>query len=411
MPADSKPIAKHVTEGGAPIWRKPMLTTPFFECYEPLVETRAFRMWGGYNTLTYFSSIEHEYFAIRNTTSVFDLTPMVKYDIRGPGAEDFLSRLLTRDVRKLKKNRVTYTMWCDDDGNVIDDGTVFKLGKDKYRLCTAERQLDWFLDSAIGFDVSIREITADIAALALQGPTSCSTLKHLGFEGVENLKPFEIGHFGQLGYEVMVSRTGFTGDLGYELWLDPSDAKPFWNSLMEAGSHRGIRPIGYGALEMARIEAGLLLPDSEFVNAEFTLRVNRGRTQLELGMDWLVDFEKGHFTGRRALLEQKKQGVPRMLVGLEVDGKKPAHDALVFDKEHGGREIGFTTCSLWSPTLKNNIAMALIDAPHYKGEGELWAEFYIKRELVWQKRRVRCKVVPRPFFAPERRKLTPPLDR
>src|SRR5204862_514749 len=114
-------IAKHVTEGGAPIWRKPVLTTPFFECYEPLIETRA----------------------IRNTTSVFDLTPMVKYDIRGPGAEDFLSRLLTRDVRKLKKNRVTYTMWCDDDGHVIDDGTVFKLGKDKYRLCTAERQLDW----------------------------------------------------------------------------------------------------------------------------------------------------------------------------------------------------------------------------------------------------------------------------
>ena len=214
-----KPIVKHVTEGNAPIWRKPMLTTPFFECYEPLIETRAFRMWGGYNTLTYFSSIEHEYFAIRNTTSVFDLTPMVKYDIRGPGAEDFLSRLLTRDVRKLKKNRVTYTMWCDDDGNVIDDGTVFKLGKDKYRLCTAERQLDWFLDSAIGFDVSIREITAEIAALALQGPTSCATLKHLGFAGIENLKPFEIGHYNELGYEVMVSRTGFTGDLGYELWL------------------------------------------------------------------------------------------------------------------------------------------------------------------------------------------------
>ena len=127
-----KPIVQHVTEGGAPIWRKPMLTTPFFECYEPLIETRAFRMWGGYNTLTYFSSIEHEYFAIRNTASLFDLTPMVKYDIRGPDSEAFLQRLLTRDVKKLKKNRVTYTMWCDDDGNVIDDGTVFKLGKDKY---------------------------------------------------------------------------------------------------------------------------------------------------------------------------------------------------------------------------------------------------------------------------------------
>ncbi len=404
-------VARHVTEGGAPVWRKPMLVTPFFECYEPLIETRAFRMWGGYNTLTYFSSIEHEYFAIRNSASLFDLTPMVKYDIRGPDAEAFLNRLVTRDVRKLKNNRVTYTMWCDDDGNTIDDGTIFKLGKNRYRLCTAERQLDWFLDSAIGFDASVREITAEVAALALQGPTSCAVLKKLGFAGVENLKPFEIGHYPELGFETMVSRTGFTGDLGYELWIAPAHARALWDALMAAGEARGIRPIGYGALEMARIEAGLLLPDSEFVNAEHTLRVNRGRTPLELGMDWLVDFGKGHFTGRRALLAQKQAGLKRCLVGLEVDGKKPAHDALLFDREHGGNEVGATTCAMWSPTLKSNIAMAMVDAPHHEGRGELWAEFYIRRELVWQKRRVRCRIVPRPFYTPERRKLTPPLDR
>ena len=394
-----------------PVWRKPMLVTPFFECYERYIETRAFRMWGGYNTLTTFGSIEHEYFAIRNTASIFDLTPMVKYSITGSDSEAFLQRLLTRDVKKLKKNRVTYTMWCDDEGNVIDDGTVFKLGKDKYRLCTAERQLDWFLDSALGFDVEVREVTAEVAALALQGPTSCSVLKGMGLMGVENLKPFDIGIYKELGFELMVSRTGFTGDLGYELWTAPQHARALWDTLIASGQGRGIRPIGYGALEMARIEAGLLLPDSEFVNAEYTLRTNRGRTPLELGMDWLVDFEKGHFTGRRALLKQKQEGVKRMLVGLEVDGKKPAHDALIFDKEHGGREIGATTCSMWSPTLKNNIAMAMLDAPHFEGRGELWAEFYIRRELVWQKRRVRCRIVPRPFFAPERRKLTPPLDR
>jgi aminomethyltransferase len=395
----------------APIYRKPLLTTPFYECYEPYIETRAFRQWAGYNTLTYFSSIEHEYFAIRNTASIFDMSPMIKYDIRGPGAEDFLQRLITRDVKKLKKNRVTYTMWCDDDGHVIDDGTVFKLGKDRYRLCTAERQLDWFLDSAIGFDVQIEEITQKIAALALQGPTTCAVLKHMGLVGVENLKPFELGIFKELGFEIMVSRTGFTGDLGYELWIAPENARALWDALIAAGTPRGIRPIGYGALEMARIEAGLLLPDSEFVNAEFTLRINRGRTPLELGMDWLVDFDKGHFNGRRALLKQKQEGVKRCLVGLEVDGKKPAHDALIFDRERGGKEIGATTCSLWSPTLKNNIAMAMIDAPHHQGQGELWAEFYIKRELVWQKRRVRCRIVERPFFSPERRRLTPPADR
>jgi aminomethyltransferase len=394
-----------------PVYRQPLLTTPFFECYEPLIETRAFRQWSGYNTLTVFSSVEHEYFAIRNTASLFDMSPMIKYSITGPDAEAFLNRLVTRDVRKLKTNRVTYTMWCDDDGHVIDDGTIFRLGKTKFRLCTAERQLDWFLYSAIGFDVKIEEITQDIAALALQGPTTCAVLKKMGLVGVENLKPFEIGIFKELGFEIMVSRTGFTGDLGYELWIAPKNARALWDALMAAGEARGIRPIGFAALEMARIEAGLLLPDSEFVNAEFTLRVNRAHTPFELGMDWLVDMEKGQFTGRRALLQQQKEGLKHCLVGLEVDGKKPAHDALIFDREHGGKQVGATTSSLWSPTLKRNIAMAMIDAPHHLGQGELWAEFYIKRELVWQKRRVRCKLAPRPFFAPERRKLTPPHDR
>jgi len=394
-----------------PLYRQPLLTTPFYECYEPLIETRAFRQWAGYNTLTYFSSIEHEYFAIRNSASIFDMSPMIKYQISGPDSEAFLNRLVTRDVRKLKTNRVTYTLWCDDDGHVIDDGTIFRLGKTKFRLCTAERQLDWFLYSAIGFDVQVKEITQDIAALALQGPTTCAVLKKMGLVGVEKLKPFEIGIFKELGFEIMVSRTGFTGDLGYELWIAPENARALWYALMAAGQGRGIRPIGYGALEMARIEAGLLLPDSEFVNAEFTMRTNRASTPFELGMDWLVDLDKGHFNGRRALVKQKAEGVKRCLVGLEVDDKKPAHDALIFDREHGGKEIGATTCSLWSPTLKNNIAMAMIDAPHHVGPGELWAEFYIKRELVWQKRRVRCRIVERPFFSPERRKLTPPNDR
>ena len=257
----------------------------------------------------------------------------------------------------------------------------------------------------------MREITADVAAIALQGPTSCAVLKKMGFAGIENLKPFEIGHYPELGFEVMVSRTGFTGDLGYELWIAPENARGLWDALIAAGEGRGIRPIGYAALEMARIEAGLLLPDSEFVNAEYTLRANRGRTPLELGMDWLVDLDKGHFTGRRALLAQKQAGLERCLVGLEVDGKKPAHDALIYDRQHGGKAVGASTCSMWSPTLKRNIAMAIVDAPHFNSGQTLWAEIYIKRELVWQRRMVACRVTERPFYSPERRKLTPPLDR
>ena len=398
-------------EPNAPVYKQPLLTTPFFECYEPLIETRAFRQWSGYNTLTVFSSVEHEYFAIRNSASLFDMSPMIKYQISGPDAEAFLNRLVTRDIRKLKKNRVTYTMWCDDDGHVIDDGTIFRLGKEKFLLCTGERQLDWFLYSAIGFDVQVREITQDIAALALQGPTSCAVLKKLGLVGVEKLKPFEIGTFKEPGFEIMVSRTGFTGDLGYELWIEPENARALWNLLMAAGEARGIRPIGFAALEMARIEAGLLLPDSEFVNAEFTLRTGRARTPFELGMDWLVDMDKGNFTGRRALLKQQKAGLKQCLVGLEVDGKKPAIDALIYADEQARQRVGATTSALWSPTCKRNIAMAMVDAPHFNSKAGLWAEIYVKRELIWQRRMVRCRIVERPFYSPERRKLTPPNDR
>ena len=398
-------------ESNASFYRQPLLTTPFFECYEPLIETRAFRQWSGYNTLTVFSSVEHEYFAIRNTASLFDMSPMIKYQIDGPEAEAFLNRLVTRDVRKLKNKRVTYTMWCDDEGHVIDDGTIFRLGRDKFLLCTAERQLDWFLYSAIGFDVQVREITQDIAALALQGPTTCAVLKKMGLVGVEKLKPFEIGIFREPGFEIMVSRTGFTGDLGYELWIEPRHARALWDALMAAGEARGIRPIGFAALEMARIEAGLLLPDSEFVNAEFTLRVNRANTPFELGMDWLVDMDKGQFNGRRALLQQKKAGLKHRLVGLEVDGKKPAIDALIYDRRDGGRRVGAVTSAMWSPTCKRNLAMAMLDAPYFDSKQDLWAEIYIKRELVWQRRMVRCKIVERPFYSPERRKLTPPADR
>ena len=398
-------------EPNAPVYKKPLLTTPFFECYEPLIETRAFRQWSGYNTLTVFSSVEHEYFAIRNSASLFDMSPMIKYQISGPDAEAFLNRLVTRDVRKLRKNRVTYTMWCNDDGHVIDDGTIFRLGKEKFLLCTGERQLDWFLYSAIGFDVQVREITQDIAALALQGPTSCAVLKKLGLVGVEKLKPFEIGTFKEPGFEIMVSRTGFTGDLGYELWIEPENARALWNLLMAAGEARGIRPIGFAALEMARIEAGLLLPDSEFVNAEFTLRTGRARTPFELGMDWLVDMDKGNFTGRRALLKQQKAGLKQCLVGLEVDGKKPAIDALIYADEQARQRVGATTSALWSPTCKRNIAMAMVDAPHFNSKAGLWAEIYVKRELIWQRRMVRCRIVERPFYSPERRKLTPPNDR
>ena len=394
----------------APLFREPLLRTPFHERARALSQLDSFIPWNGYTTVDVFSTVEHEYFAIRNACTLYDLSPMAKYRITGPDALRFMNRLVTRDLAKLKPNRVAYAVWCDDEGHLIDDGTVFRLGESDYRLCAQERQLDWLLDSAIGYEVEIADVTEAIAGLALQGPTSCAVLKKLGLAGVERLKPFDIGTFALEGTELTLSRTGFTGDLGYEVWMDPRDAEGVWDRLMAAGHSRGIRPLGSRALNIARIEAGFLLPNVEFLSAERTLRVGRERSPFELGLDWLVDFEKGHFTGRRALLAKQRDGTRRRLVGLDIEGNKPAHNALVYSARSGRKEIGSVTSAIWSPTCKRNLAYALLDAPYVAVGTEVWVEIYLNSELSWERRMRSARVVDKPFFAPERRRATPPAD-
>ena len=397
----------------APHYRQPLLKTPFHDRARALCQVDSFIPWAGYTTVDVFTSVEQEYFAIRNSTSVYDLTPMVKYRIAGRGAVRYLNRLVTRDISKLRPGRVAYCAWCNDSGHIIDDGTVFCLDETEYRLCTGERQLNWLLDSAVGFDVEISEVTEEIAALSVQGPTSCAVLQSFGLEGIERLKPFDLAYFtppAALSVEapLMVSRTGFTGDLGYELWMRPGDAERVWDGLMEAGQSRALRPIGSRALNIARIEAGFLLPNFDFVSAEHTLRVGTDRSPLELGLQWLVDFEKGHFTGRRALLEEQRRGPRRQLVGLDIEGNKPAHNALLYSDRSGKRQVGSVTSATWSPTAKRNIALAMMDAPHITTGLTVWAEIYLNRELVWERRMARARIVARPFFSPERRRVTPP---
>jgi aminomethyltransferase len=399
-----------MTDSPAPHYRQPLLKTPFHERARALSQADSFIPWAGYTTVDVFTTMEQEYFAIRNAATLYDLTPMVKYRVAGPGAVPYLNRLVTRDIAKLKPDRVAYCVWCNDAGHLIDDGTVFRLGSSDYRLCTAERQIDWLLDSAIGFDVEISEVTEQIAALALQGPTSFAVLKTLGLAGVEKLKPFEIGYFTVGPHALTVSRTGFTGDLGYELWMEPQAAEPVWDALMAAGRSRGIRAIGSLALNTARIEAGFLLPNVDFVSAEHTIRTGRDRSPLELGLGWLVDFNKGHFTGRRALRSESIQGPRRRLVGLDIAGNKPAHNALLYTDESGKQEIGSVTSAVWSPTCKRNIALAIVEAPHFQTGSTVWAEIYLNRELVWERRMSRAQIVERPFFAPERRRTTPPAE-
>jgi aminomethyltransferase len=394
----------------APHFQQPLLRTPFHALARELSQVDSFVPWAGYTTVDVFTTVEQEYFAIRNATTLYDLTPMVKYRIGGPDATRYLNRLVTRDVARLVPGRVTYCVWCNDAGHLIDDGTIFHLSNGEYRLCTAERQLDWLLDSAIGFDVQIAEVTEDIAALALQGPVSCAVLKDLGLDGVERLKPFEIAGFALAGRELTISRTGFTGDLGYELWMPPPHAEFWWDLLMTAGRTRGMRPIGSRALNIARIEAGFLLPNVDFVNAERTVHTGRDRSPLELGLGWLVDFDKGHFTGRRALLAERRRGVRRQLVGLDVEGNKPAHNALLYGKRDGRHEVGFVTSATWSPTCKRNLALGFVNAPLFQAGRTVWADIYLCRELAWERRMVRAVVVERPFYQPGRRRATPPAD-
>jgi aminomethyltransferase len=398
-----------------PHYRQPLLKTPFHERQRALSQLDSFVPWAGYTTVDAFTSVEQEYFSIRNASSLYDLTPMVKYQVSGADALRFLNRLVTRDLRKVGPGKVAYAVWCDDAGHLIDDGTVFCIAPNEYRICTAERQLDWFGASAIGFEVEIREVTEEVAALAVQGPSSAKLLRLAGLAGVERLKPFEHGECrmacaGRGEIALMVSRTGFTGDLGYELWMQPQDAEAVWDALMEVGRTRAVRPIGSKALNMARIEAGFVLPNLDFVSAAHTLYLGTERSPIELGLAWLVDFKKGHFTGRRALLAEVARGPRRQLVGLDIEGTKPAHNALLYTERAGKQEAGSVTSATWSPTCKRNLALAMVDAPFIALGSTLWAEIYLNRELVWERRMVRARVVERPFFAPARRRATPPAD-
>ena len=282
-------------------FREVLQPSPFQARIDEQCLVQDWMSWNGYKTARVFDTLASEYFAVRSTCSVMDLTPMEKYRITGPDAQTFLNRLVTRDISTLKPRRVTYVIWCNDEGKVLDDGTIFHLSEGDYRLCSQHHQLDWLLLSSLGFDVNIEQETHNIAALAVQGPTSCSVLTAAGIASMEQLKPFDIGYSTLNGIDVMVSRTGFTGDLGYEVWADPASALAVWDAIF-AVKEKGlfdIRPMGLGALDMVRIEAGFIMPGDDFNTAETAIRADRDRSPFELGLAWLVNFEKPYFTGKR----------------------------------------------------------------------------------------------------------------
>ena len=368
----------------------------------------AWSSWNGYKFADYYYDSEYEYFCVRNTCGTYDICPMQKYHISGRDAEAMLNRMVTRNIANMKENRVTYVCWCTDAGRLVDDGTIFKLGADKFMLTCGSPSLAWLKKSAFGFeDVSVIDMSDNIAALSLQGPTSCAVLQTMGLQGIEEAKPFDIRQFPFAGDKLMVSRTGFTGDLGYELWIKPDLALQLWDALYAAGENYGIQPFGEAATNMARLEAGFIMPDMEFNEALKTVHFEHDQTPFELNLGWLVDFKKPHFNGRRALLEERKRGSTYTLTRLDIDGNKTAEGAYLYaNKGCNGGEIGYVTSAMWSPAVKANIALAMIKTEHLGGD--IWAEIYYEKELRQYRKVARCSVQDKPFWSPARARATPP---
>jgi len=399
-----------VNENVSPIDFKEVLQpSPFQSRIDEYGIVQEWMSWNGYKTARVFDTLASEYFAIRSTCGVMDLTPMEKYRISGPDALTYLNRLVTRDISLLKPNRVTYVIWCNDEGKVLDDGTVFHLQNGDYRLCSQHHQLDWLLLSSLGFDVTIEKETHDIAALAVQGPTSCAALMEAGLVDIDQLKPFDIGYMTVNGMELMISRTGFTGDLGYEVWTHPDSALDLWDLIFSV-KERGlfdIRPTGLGALDMVRIEAGFIMPGDDFNTAETAVRADRVRSPYELGLAWLVNLEKPYFTGKQALIAENREPVRQRLVRLVVEGNKSPTDAFLYDKK-GGSRIGTIKSCVWSPILKTNVALADVEFQKGSVPIEIWAEIYYQKELEWRATWAKCTISKKPFWTHPRSSATPP---
>lgn len=381
----------------------------FHERQSALNIREAWSSWNGYKFADYYYDLEYEYFCIRNSCGTYDICPMQKYFVEGADAEAMLNRMVTRDVSKLRENRVTYVCWCTDEGRMIDDGTIFRLGPEKFMLTCGSPSLAWLKKASVGFpSLTITDMSDDIAALSLQGPTSCAVLKAMGMEGIDALKPFNIAHFPFAGGSLMVSRTGFTGDLGYELWIEPGLALALWDALYAAGENYGIQPYGESATNMARLEAGFIMPDMEFNEALKTVHFRHDQTPFELNLGWLVDFKKPHFNGRKALLEEQEKGPAYTLVRLDIEGNKVADGSWIY-RDRGCRDdVGYVTSAMWSPAVKANIALAMIETVHL--DDILWAEIYYEKELRPYDKVARCTVSEQPFWSPARARATPPAD-
>lgn len=385
----------------------------------PLAGSLSFRDWAGFFAVSAFETHhEHEYNAIRNGCGLIDISPLFKYHLHGPDAQRLVDRVITRDASKMAVGQVYYTPWCDDDGKVIDDGTVARLGADRFRWTAADPNLRWLLEHARGLNVAVEDATEQVAALALQGPTSARLLAAVSDVPVGTLKYFRAASGTIAGVPVEVTRTGYTGDLGYEVWMPWDQALTVWDALMEAGRAHVLRPVGMLALDVARVEAGLLLTDVDFHSSRKANIDAQMYSPCELGLGRLVNLDKASpFVGRAALAREQASGHRRQIVGLDVRwteveaiylgvGLPPSVPAaasrVAVPVYKDQRQVGKATSTAWSPTLKKLIALATIDRPHFADGTELQIEITVEATRYT----ATATVVPTPFLKLDRRTAT-----
>jgi aminomethyltransferase len=393
------------------------IPTPFHTRTSQLCESYDWRNWSGYLAASlYEPSHEREYYAIRNSAAVIDITPLFKYEVSGPDATRAVDRIMTRDMTKCRVGQVVYSPWCDDDGKVIDDGTVSRLEENRYRITAADPSLRWFQDVGYGLDAQVVDLSRDLAALAVQGPNSRAVLEEI-VDGVafDQLNYFHLAQ-GKVGsFPISITRTGYTGDLGFELWIRPAHAEQLWDRLMDAGAKYGILPAGMVALDMVRIEAGLLLIEVDYVSAQHALIEAQKSSPYEIGLGWAVKLDGADFVGRKALIEEQKRPPNWRFVGLHVDWDDlerlygevdlppqvagPASRSAVPIYQEG-RQVGQMTSHTFSPILKSYIGLGTV-TPDCAAIG---SRVEVEVTVEYSRERAMATVTKTPFYDPPRKR-------
>jgi aminomethyltransferase len=392
-------------------------TTPFHPRTAALCESHAWRRWAGHVVASsYELSHEREYHSIRNSAALLDVSPLQKYRVSGRDAAALLDRVVTRGVASMQVGQVGYTPWCDAAGKVLDDGTIARLGEQLFRMTAADPNLRWLQDNALGLDVAIEDISESTAALALQGPESRAILQSICDSDLAGLKYFRLMATRLGGIAVEISRTGYTGDLGFEVWTDAANAVALWDALITAGTPYGITPAGMLALDVARIEAGLMLMDVDYVPARRAMIPAQTSSPYELDLAWTVNLKKERFVGREALAAEAARGPAWQFVGVEVDWVSLArlHDEagvatrvpsqawrMSVPIYNGSEQVGYATSGGWSPLLKKYIALAHLRSPSAAPGTQLEMEITVEHK----RKRAAIRVGKKPFFDPERKRL------